>query len=122
MYIIKNIKNEKLIYLVCIIAALLFTSCTQYMRDNSSEKGMTVTNISSGMSEGYKYCYEITSGSGFAIYEIYILSNKEFKVGQQITICLRSDGTNSETKYDTITQLRENQLKQADSIFNGKNN
>jgi len=91
------------------------------MRDSSSEKGMIVTNISSGMSKGYKYCYEISSSSSLTLYEIYILSDKEFKVGQKITICLRSDETNFETKYDTITQLRENQLKQADSIFNGKN-
>lgn len=109
---------KKLIYLVCIITALLLTSCTPYMRDSSSEKGMIVTNISSGMSKGYKYCYKISSSSSLTLYEIYILSDKEFKVGQKITICLRSD----ETSLDTITELRENQLKKADSIYNGKNN
>jgi major membrane immunogen (membrane-anchored lipoprotein) len=113
---------KKLIYLVCIIAALLITSCNSYMRDDTSTDGMVVTNISSGLSEGYKYCYKITSSGGAIIYSTYILSNKEFNVGQKITICLEKDTKTSETIFDTITQVRDNQLKKADSIFNGKNN
>lgn len=106
---------------MCLIT-LLFVSCKPYMTDNtdvhgmSVTNGMRVTNISSDSNGGCKYCYELKSNNSSFVSTTNIYSDKEFKVGQRITICL----VNEDKIFDTILLHGEKQLKIADSIYYGK--